>query len=70
MDTNIRFAYSPAEAAQLLGLSRKGVYDLMSSGQLRSTNIGKSRRIPVTELRRLAGLDTAVDASADIGGDT
>jgi excisionase family DNA binding protein len=38
------------EAAQLLSLSRKTLYDLMSRGELASLKIGGSRRIPLTAL--------------------
>jgi excisionase family DNA binding protein len=57
-----RFAYPPAEAAELLGISRKHLYTLINSGELRSTTIGRARRIPRTELERLAGL-------VPVGGD-
>ena len=40
-----RLAYSPSEAAELLGLSRARVYELMASGDLPSLRIGRSRRI-------------------------
>ena len=38
------------EAAHLLSLSRKTVYDLMRRGELASLKIGGSRRIPLTAL--------------------
>jgi excisionase family DNA binding protein len=38
------------EAAHLLSLSRKKVYDLMRRGELASLKIGGSRRIPLTAL--------------------
>jgi excisionase family DNA binding protein len=40
------------EAAELLSVSRAGLYNLMTSGALTSIHIGRSRRIPVRELRR------------------
>jgi excisionase family DNA binding protein len=40
-----RLAYSSLEAAQLLGLSRATVYNLMNSGELPSMKLGRSRRI-------------------------
>ena len=57
-----RYALSPAEAARALGVSRKHIYALMSRGELRSTLIGTCRRIPITEIERLAGV-TPDDAS-------
>ncbi len=38
------------EAAHLLSLSRKTIYDLMRRGELASLKIGGSRRIPLTAL--------------------
>ena len=38
------------EAAQMLSLSRKTLYDLMRRGELTSLKIGGSRRIPLTAL--------------------
>ncbi len=52
-----RLAYTPAEAAALLGITRKTIYKLMERGELRTTKIGSCRRVPADEVRRLAGLD-------------
>jgi excisionase family DNA binding protein len=41
------------EAAHMLSLSRKTVYDLLRRGELTSLKIGGSRRIPVTALQDL-----------------
>ena len=38
---------SPEEAAEVLGVGRSRVYDLMRTRQLTSVRIGKSRRVPV-----------------------
>lgn len=54
-----RYALSPAEAASALGVSRKHIYVLMARGELNSTLIGACRRIPVTEVERLAGIGGA-----------
>jgi excisionase family DNA binding protein len=50
---------TPAEAAELLAVSRSTVYELLAAGVLESVHIGRSRRIPrdaldayVTGLRR------------------
>ena len=66
-----RWAYSPAEAAQMLGVTRKHLYSLMARNELRSTKIGNARRIPRTELERLAGLDHIGSSGppADLGGE-
>lgn len=47
-----RLCYTPAEVALLLGVGRTKVYELMSSGQLGSISIGRSRRVTAEELRR------------------
>ncbi|WP_239341672.1 helix-turn-helix domain-containing protein [Frankia sp. CiP3] len=48
------------EAADLLGVSRTTVYELLNAGQLESVRIGRSRRIPraalVAYVDRLCGL--------------
>lgn len=40
-----RLAYSVAEAAELIGLSRSGLYLLVRSGEVASFKIGRARRI-------------------------
>ena len=40
----------PAEAAELIGLSRSQVYALLAAGALPSVRIGKSVRVPVKAL--------------------
>jgi excisionase family DNA binding protein len=41
----------------MLGLSRPMIYKLIRTGQLRTVNIGRTRRVPVTELKRLIDVD-------------
>ena len=53
MDTPARLAYSPAEAAVALGMSRSKVYELMADGTLPSLTLGRSRRIRVADLDAL-----------------
>jgi excisionase family DNA binding protein len=50
-------AVPPAEAARLLSLSRPMIYKLIHSGELRTVNIGRTRRVPVSELERLIDVD-------------
>ena len=38
---------SPEEVAEVLGLGRSRIYDLMRTRELQSVRIGKSRRVPV-----------------------
>jgi excisionase family DNA binding protein len=40
-----RLAYSPEEAAELLGISRELVHDLLRTGQLGSVKAGRRRLI-------------------------
>lgn len=47
-----RILLRPAEAADVLGLGRSKVYELIASGELPSIRIGKSVRIPVEALRQ------------------
>ena len=46
-----RLAVTAEEAAELLGIGRSAVYDLMRSHALASVKIGRSRRIPMAALR-------------------
>ncbi len=45
-----RKLYRVEEAAQLLGVGRTRVFDLIKLGELRSVKIGGSRRIPAAVL--------------------
>ncbi|WP_131784176.1 helix-turn-helix domain-containing protein [Protofrankia symbiont of Coriaria ruscifolia] len=51
---------TPAEAADLLGVSRTTLYELLNAEQIESVRIGRSRRIPraalVTYVDRLRGV--------------
>jgi excisionase family DNA binding protein len=46
-------AYSPQAAADLLGISRATIYNLLERGELVAIKLGKCRRIPAAELTRL-----------------
>lgn len=46
-----RLAVTAEEAAEMLGIGRSAVYDLMRSHALPSVKIGRSRRIPLASLR-------------------
>jgi excisionase family DNA binding protein len=52
---------SPTEAAELLGVGRSTVYELLNAGDVESVRIGRSRRIPyaavVAYVARLRGVD-------------
>lgn len=52
--------YKPEEAAQVLGLGRSKVFQLMAAGQIESVVIGRSRRVPRESLLAfVAGIRTA-----------
>jgi excisionase family DNA binding protein len=61
----MRLLYSPNRAAELLDVSRSSVYTLMKTGALRYVMIGSDRRIPHSELERLAREGTG---TAEEGG--
>ena len=46
-----RLLLSPEEAAQVLGVGRSRIYDLMRKRELVSVRIGKCRRVPVAALK-------------------
>ena len=48
--TMTKLLLTPEEAAQVLGIGRTKVYELMLSNALESVKIGASRRIPTDSL--------------------
>jgi excisionase family DNA binding protein len=46
-------AYNPDAFAQVVGLGRTTVYQLIRDGQIRSIKIGRRRLIPAEEVDRL-----------------
>lgn len=52
-DTTRRLAYPIPESAHLLGISPRGVYRLIESGDLRTVTLGRRRLVPADELVRL-----------------
>ena len=47
--------HSVSEAARLLGIGQSTCWAMIARGQLKTIAIGRSRRIPHTELERIAG---------------
>ena len=47
--------HSVREAARLLGIGQSTCWAMIARGQLKTIAIGRSRRIPHTELKRIAG---------------
>lgn len=48
-----KLAYSPAEAAEALGVGRSTIFDLMKDGKLRRVKIGAKTVIPRSSLEAL-----------------
>ena len=48
--TDDQLLVTPKEAARRLSVGRTTIYELMSSGELQSVNIGRCRRVPVSSL--------------------
>jgi excisionase family DNA binding protein len=46
-----RLLLRPVEAAEVIGVSRSKLYELLASGDLPSARIGASVRVPVEALR-------------------
>ena len=57
-----RLAYSPGEAARLIGYSRSGFYQLLSGGEIPSFKQGRKRLIRRSDL--LTFMERALDRSA------
>jgi excisionase family DNA binding protein len=45
---------SVKEACNFLGISNTFIYDMMKSGELKYVKLGRARRVPRSELRRVA----------------
>ena len=51
------------EAAELLGIGRSTLYELLEAGEVRSVKRGASRRIPLKEVHRY--IDRLLETEAD-----
>lgn len=49
-----RLAYTPAEAAEALGLCRATIYNLIARGDLRAVKFGRATRIMAAEINAAA----------------
>ena len=56
-----RMLFTVRETAEMLGVSRNRVYELINSEQLASIKLGRSRRISIASIRRFVdqGIPTA-----------
>jgi excisionase family DNA binding protein len=50
-----RIAYSPAEAAAVLGCTRQTIYNLIDRGELTRYKIGRSAKLNAAEVHALVG---------------
>ena len=57
---------TPTEAAEVLGIGRSKVYELMRSGTLRSVRIDSCRRVPVEDLSALVTRLRTTGAYAEV----
>jgi excisionase family DNA binding protein len=53
MNEKQRIAFKPREIAELTGLSRSFVYQLIQRGDIRPVRLGRAILIPATEIERL-----------------
>lgn len=66
MSINPRLAYTPAEAAEIMGVGRATVYRYLTDGTLPSLKIGRARRIRAEALHGfLDRLETAQRSAGD-----
>jgi len=56
----------PMDVADLLGISKSKIYELLASGAIPSIRIGKSIRIPTEELRKWVATHTQSENSDDL----
>src|SRR4051812_11266808 len=59
-----RLAFTPNEAAALLGLPERSIRDLCARGEIKATKLGERWLIPRSEITRLAGANPAPHEAA------
>jgi excisionase family DNA binding protein len=59
MDANEKLAHGPAEAAQLLSLSRRTIDNLLKFGKLKGFKVGRRMLIKHSELEKFINVGTA-----------
>jgi excisionase family DNA binding protein len=57
----------PTEAAQLLGISRSKLYELLNAGELPVIHIGQAARIPLAQLRDWVNQQLPAESAAQAG---
>src|SRR5215217_4677364 len=66
--TEGRLLYRPAEAAELLGVSRAQLYILLAREEIGSVKIGASRRVPAADLEAYVSRLRAAYSGCDVAG--
>jgi excisionase family DNA binding protein len=61
-----RILLKPIEAAEVLGLSRSSVYELIRSGELPTVLVGGIRRVPMAELKRMVAAKVKGEEAGDV----
>lgn len=54
-----RLAYTVAEAARLVGISRSGLYKLIRAGEIETVKIGAARRVTPEAIRAFLARNTS-----------
>ena len=55
--------YKPPQAQEILNLGRSKIYELITTGELRSVRVGRSLRIPASALREYVERQEAQQAT-------
>lgn len=63
-DTSTKELLSPASAAEALDCSRSTIYQGMKTGQIKFVMIGSDRRIPRSEIERIAAQGMSTKTAA------
>ena len=66
LDADGRRLLTVRGAADFLSISRGAIYNLLDDGELNSIHIGRSRRIPLAELRRFVDRRTGVNGGPSL----
>ncbi len=59
----VRLLLRPEEGAEAIGVSRARFYELMAAGHIKSIKIGRSRRVPITELNSFIAAELAAQSA-------
>ncbi len=59
-----RMLFKPEEAAEVLGISRARLYELLAAGVIPSIKVGASRRVPADALREWVASELAAQTAA------